>query len=94
MSPELKAALQERFPKAQFTDDPSNMQSRFVNKQGTAPAGIIVYKFGPVSGSGDRVEVPASYWCGGLCAYGTTHVVEMIDGTWKVTGSAGPIMQA
>lgn len=89
MSAELKAALQERFPNARFTDDPFKMEIDLDNA-----ARRIIYKFGPVSGSGDRAEVPASYWCGGLCAYATTHVVEMVDGTWKVTGSVGPIMQS
>lgn len=94
MSDELKTALLGRYPDARFVRDPSRMQSKWIESNGTAQAGRIIYRFGPVRGSGDRVEVPASYWCGGLCAYATTLVIEQVDGRWKVTGTVGPVGMA
>ncbi len=39
----------------------------------------------------DTVEVPASLYCGMLCATGMTYVIEQVDGVWQVTGTTGPI---
>lgn len=35
--------------------------------------------------------VPVSLWCGGLCGTWLTYRVEVVDGTWVVTGVDGPI---
>lgn len=37
------------------------------------------------------VQVPASLYCGMLCATGMTYVVEQVDGVWQVTGTTGPV---
>jgi hypothetical protein len=84
MDPALQQALTGRLGRVTFIHDPAPIQERLISK-----GGVIIYRFGPVSGSGDRVEVPASYWCGGLCGAGSTHVVELVNGTWSVTGSVG-----
>ena len=46
---------------------------------------------GPIDGSGSRVEVSNSLWCGGLCAQWSTYVVKATGGGWKATGTTGPI---
>lgn len=86
MSSELRSALQERYPAAKFTHDPTAMQEQLIDK-----GGVIIYRLGPISGTDVRVEVPASYWCGGLCGSGGKQVVEFVDGGWKVTGTTGPV---
>ncbi len=84
MSAELKTALLERFPSAQFTSDPQPMLERLMKK-----GGVTVHWVGPVIGSGDVVQVGSSYWCGGLCGAGSVKVVEFQGGEWKVTGGVG-----
>ena len=86
MSAELRSALQQRYPEAKFTHDPTAMQEDLLNE-----GGVIIYRLGPISGTDVRVVVPASYWCGGLCGSGGKQVVEFIDGKWKVTGTTGPV---
>jgi len=84
MSADLKAALLERFPAARFTSDPQPMQDRLMEK-----GGVTINWVGPMVGSGDTVQVPSGYWCGGLCGSGGIKVVEFKNGEWKVTGSVG-----
>lgn len=92
MSADLQGALSDRLPTAVFIDDPASIQERYMEGDlAMGDAGGTIWYLGPIDGSGDRVEVPASYWCGGLCASGTTHVVELVDGAWEVTGSVGPV---
>lgn len=86
MEPDVRAALAERLPEAQFTDDFTGVQDD-IFKGG----GGVIWRLGPVEGSGDRVTISASYYCGGLCAGGGTHVVERIDGSWEETGMEGPV---
>jgi len=50
----------------------------------------IVLRLGPLAPQRDgSLHIPASYTCGGLCGSGSTHVLELQDGRWVVTGSAG-----
>ncbi len=57
---------------------------------GEVEGGALI-RVGPISGDGDRVEVPASAYCGGLCGHWMTLVVERSGDTWEVTGTTGPI---
>jgi len=52
-----------------FIDDPSPETIDQLSGRAT------VYWVGPIAEDGDRVTVPASYFCGGLCAEGKTDVV-------------------
>lgn len=49
--------------------------------------GFLV-RLGPIDGRGDRVQVAASHYCGGLCGGGSTWVVQRADAAWKVSGPA------
>lgn len=89
---DLRAALEQRLPGALFTHDPEAIQDRYLKGDlAMGDAGGTIWWLGPIDGSGERVGVPASYWCGGLCGSGATHIVEFADGTWTVTGSTGPV---
>jgi len=46
-------------------------------------------RLGPIAGSGDKLTVPASEYCGGLCGAGGVWVVEQGPNGWSVTGSVG-----
>lgn len=48
--------------------------------------GGFLVRAGPIDGDGDRVEVPASHYCGGLCGGGSLWVVERTGEGWDVTG--------
>lgn len=85
MDPEVRAALEEAVPGASFTSDPDEVQDRLFKR-----GGGVMWFLGPIEGEGDEVRVPASYYCGGLCAGGTIHVMELVDGEWTETGSEGP----
>ena len=50
-----------------------------------------ILSVGPIDGSGSRVEVSNSLWCGGLCAQWSTYVLKATEGGWKATGTTGPI---
>jgi hypothetical protein len=85
MDTELRAALLNDLGKSyRFLSDPDKKQNDiFDGKGGT------IHRIGPIEGTGDRVTVPISYYCGGLCAGGRVAVVENRNGTWAVTGTVG-----
>lgn len=37
------------------------------------------------------LQVPVGMTCGGLCGTGMTYVLAEVDGSWQVTGVAGPV---
>ena len=84
MAEELEAAIDAKLGEDyRFIDAPSPDTSHGLMGRGT------IYWVGPIQGEGDRVSVPASYLCGGLCAAGQTEVVERSGTAWKVTGATG-----
>lgn len=54
-------------------------------------AGSVILGVGEPEISGDTALVPMSLWCSGLCGTWLTYRVELIDGSWQVTGTEGPI---
>jgi hypothetical protein len=53
--------------------------------------GGILLTLSPIRGEGNRVEVPASSYLGNLAGSWQTWVVELSAGSWKVTGTSGPV---
>jgi hypothetical protein len=51
--------------------------------------GGMLIRLGPIAGDGDKVDVPASDYCGGLCGQGGVWVVKQGSDGWSVTGSVG-----
>jgi hypothetical protein len=51
----------------------------------------VLISLGPIEPSGRRVDVEASLWINGLAATWLTYVLEEKNGTWKVTGTTGPM---
>jgi hypothetical protein len=85
MAPELRAELMKDLGKPyRFLSDLEKKQKEiFEGKGGT------IHRVGPIEGTGDRVTVPISYYCGGLCAGGSVAVVQTRNGSWTVTGTEG-----
>jgi hypothetical protein len=85
-----QAALLEALhdlPRVEFVSDPEPVQDAIFD----GPAGGALIRFGPIDGAGDRVEVSASAFCGGLCGHWMTLVVEGSGSEWRVTGTTGPV---
>jgi hypothetical protein len=57
----------------------------------TVEGGGILLTLGPITGEGDRVEVPASSYLGNLAATWQTWIVERSSAGWRVTGTTGPV---
>jgi hypothetical protein len=53
--------------------------------------GGVLISLGPIEPKGKRVNVEASLWINGLAGEWLTYVLEERDGTWKVTGTTGPM---
>jgi hypothetical protein len=53
--------------------------------------GAVILGVGEPTGDGDTALVPVSLWCGGLCGTWLTYRLTLVDGTWQVTGTEGPI---
>lgn len=61
-------------------------------EQGSAvEGGGILLTLGPITGEGDRVEVPASSYLGNLAATWQTWIVELEASGWQVTGTTGAV---
>jgi len=50
---------------------------------------MVVLRLGTISPNGEGVRVGGSYGCGGLCASGTTYLLEERAGGWEVVGTSG-----
>jgi hypothetical protein len=63
------------------------------DQNGTVDYGdAIIITLGNIHPQDDgSVQLPASLYCGMLCATGMTYVLEQTDGTWQVTGTTGPV---
>jgi hypothetical protein len=53
--------------------------------------GAVILGVGEPTSDGDTASVPVSLWCGGLCGTWLTYRLTLVDGTWQVTGTEGPI---
>jgi hypothetical protein len=40
---------------------------------------------------GETGTVPVSLWCGGTCGTWLTYQLDLVGGTWQVTGTEGPV---
>lgn len=96
---ELPAETQEAISAA-LSDLPAEIvwiasreEAPISDEDGTVGGGdAIIVTLGNVAVTDeDTVEVPASLYCGMLCATGMTYVIEQVDGTWQVTGTTGPV---
>lgn len=76
----------DRSPGARIAHRPERLMDRIFES-----GGATLHSFGPIEGSGTKVKVGYSYYCGGLCASGGTQIVELVEGEWEVTGSEGPV---
>jgi hypothetical protein len=86
MDADLKAALQTDLGSGyKSIADPAGLQKRIF--AGSLHA--TIHWIGPIAGSGNRVTVASSYYCGDLCAGGGTYVVSSQGGVWTVTGTIG-----
>jgi hypothetical protein len=75
-------------PNVRFVADAERISERIFegDLQG---AGLL--SVAEIDGDGDRVEVGASAYCGGLCGHWMTLVVERGADGWAVTGTTGPV---
>jgi hypothetical protein len=72
------------WPSVEFVSRTEQLEKDIFNGKG----GMLV-RLGPITEDGDKVDVPASEYCGGLCGRGGVWVVEQGSGGWSVTGSVG-----
>jgi hypothetical protein len=94
LSGEEQAAILERLkdlPPVEFVSDAKPIQDRIFNATEEGTEGDVLIRFGPAPDGENRVEVPASAYCGGLCGHWMTLVVQREDEGWKVTGTTGPV---
>ena len=91
-SDEVKGGLKEELgglPPIDFVSDPDSVRLGTDKMEGVKNEGVII-TLSPIARDGDRVEVPNSLWCGGLCGQWLTYVVELKGDGWEVTGTTGP----
>lgn len=75
-------------PPVRFVDD---LDRALKDRSSVRNDGVAI-ALGPIERKGsDRVHVPNTLWCGGLCAQWQTYVVVRRGGRWVVTGTTGPI---
>jgi hypothetical protein len=53
--------------------------------------GSVILGVGEPTIDGGSALVPVSLWCGGMCATWLTYRLDTAGGTWRVTGTEGPI---
>jgi hypothetical protein len=53
--------------------------------------GAVILGVGEPTIDGDTAFVPVSLWCGGLCGTWLTYLLSLVDDTWHVRGTEGPI---
>ena len=82
-------ALRQRlsdFGRVEFIDDPTSLyDDDFLSGR----SGILVVHLGTIAEHGDGVRVGGSYGCGGLCASGTTYLLEEKPSGWEIVGTTG-----
>lgn len=52
---------------------------------------VAVVSVGEFRIDDDRAEVDLALWCGDLCGVFLTYEAELVDGTWRIIGTTGPI---
>lgn len=72
-------------PNATFTLESGQIGERIL--EGDLAGTGILLSIGPIEGSGARVEVLASTYCGGTCARWMSYVLEHGDDGWEVIRS-------
>jgi hypothetical protein len=75
----------------EFVADAKAIQDRIFEATVVATRPDMLIRFGRIPEEGDRLEIPASAYCGGRCGHWMTLVVQDVDGAWKVTGTTGPV---
>src|ERR671918_560783 len=53
--------------------------------------GSVILGVGEPTIDGASALVPVSLWCGGECGTWFTYRLDMVDGSWRVTGTEGPV---
>ena len=87
---EQKALLTQLsdLPHVRFTSDWEGITRR-IFKGEIEGAGLL--SVGPIDGDGDRVQIPGSAYCGGLCGHWMTMVIERSGDAWTFTGTTGGV---
>jgi hypothetical protein len=72
----------------QWIDDPGEWRTSELTPvvEGSAIIGV-----GEPVVSQDTALVPVSLWCGGLCGTWFSYRIDLVDGSWTVTGIEGPV---
>lgn len=83
----IEAAISE-FGTVRWIDDPDEW--RTPDLMPVIEGSVILGVAEPVMEE-DSALVPVSLWCGGLCGTWLSYRVDLVDGSWSVTGIEGPI---
>jgi hypothetical protein len=83
----IEQAVAEYGP-VRWIDDPDDWRTS--DLMPTVEGGVIL-GVGEPKVEGDTGLVPVSLWCGGTCGTWFTYRLDMIDGSWVVTGIEGSI---
>jgi hypothetical protein len=89
---EVKRGLEDALadlPEIDFVADADSVRLGPNGLDGVEDNGVII-ALAPIEGSGDKVKVQNSLWCGGLCGQWLTYIVEFEGEKWTVTGHTGP----
>jgi hypothetical protein len=85
--------LLEGLGRVEFVADPESVIGP--EEEGSrVESGGILLTLGPISGTGDRVEVPASSYLANLAGSFQTWVVALQGEVWRVSGTTGPVATA
>lgn len=87
---EDQRALEDRLRSLGAVEFISNPDSVMKQEGGVVGDGVLI-RLGPIDGNGDKLKVPAGSYQGLLAGTWQTFVVEKSGGTWKVTGTTGPV---
>jgi hypothetical protein len=92
LTTEEQAAILDRLehlPRLRFVGDWDREMDRIFEGTGAGSGVDVVIRFAAAQPEGDRVEIYAEAFCGGLCGHGMTLVVDRTTGHWTVTGTTG-----
>lgn len=86
-----RAAIEEAispFGPIRWIDD---VDAEITENRTPADEGAAILGVGEPVIDGDTALVGVSLWCGGVCGTWLTYELELVDGTWQVTGIDGPV---